>query len=45
VEEAERELSEVSDEAEDRDRVLEEIGRRQRTAENFVRLARKYTDS
>jgi hypothetical protein len=25
--------------------VLEEIRRRQRTAENFVRLARKYTDS
>ena len=45
VEEAERELSEVSEEAEDRDRVLEEIRRRQRTAENFVRLARKYTDS
>src|SRR5918993_2967091 len=45
VEEAERELSEVSEEAEDRDRVLEEIRRRQRTAENFVRLARKYRDS
>src|ERR671919_3108786 len=45
VEEAERELSEVSEEAEDRDRVVSEIRRRQRTAENFVRLARKYTDS
>ena len=40
-----RELSEVSEEAEDRDRVLEEIRRRQRTGENFVRVARKYTDS
>ncbi len=45
VEEAERELSEVSEEAEDRDRVLEEIRRRQRTGENFVRLARKYRGS
>jgi F-type H+-transporting ATPase subunit epsilon len=45
VEEAEREISEVSEEAEDRDRVLEEIRRRQRTGENFVRVARKYRDS
>jgi F-type H+-transporting ATPase subunit epsilon len=45
VEEAERDLSEVSEEAEDRDSVLEEIRRRQRTAENFVRLARKYRGS
>ncbi len=45
VEEAESEISEVSEEAEDRDRVLEEIRRRQRTGENFVRLARKYRDS
>jgi F-type H+-transporting ATPase subunit epsilon len=45
VEEAEREISEVSEEAEDRDRVLEEIRRRQHTGENFVRLARKYRDS
>jgi F-type H+-transporting ATPase subunit epsilon len=46
VEEAEREISEVSsEEAEDRGRVLEEIRRRQRTGENFVRVARKYRDS
>jgi len=45
VEEAERELSEVSEEAEDRDRVIAEIERRQRTAENFVRVARKYSES
>ncbi|HET9928646.1 MAG TPA: ATP synthase F1 subunit epsilon, partial [Rubrobacter sp.] len=45
VEEAEREISEVSEDAEDRDRVLEEIRRRQRTGENFVRLARKYRGS
>ena len=45
VEEAEREISEVSEDAEDRDRVLEEIRRRQRTGENFVRLARKYKSS
>ncbi len=44
VEEAERELSEVSEEAEDRDRVIKEIERRQRTAENFVRAARKYRE-
>src|SRR5215210_4655864 len=42
VEEAERELSEVSGDAEDRDRVLAEIRRRQRTAENLVLVARKY---
>src|SRR5918994_4500744 len=45
VEEAGRPLSEVPEEAEDRDRVLEEIRRRQLTGENFVRVARKYTDS
>jgi F-type H+-transporting ATPase subunit epsilon len=42
VEEAERELSEVSEEAEDRDRVVAEIERRQRMGENLVRLGRKY---
>lgn len=42
VEEAEKELSEVSEEAEDRDRVVAEIERRQRMGENLVRLARKY---
>ena len=45
VEEAEREISEISEEAEDRDRLLEEVRRRQRTDENFVRLARKYRGS
>ena len=45
VEEAERELSEVSEEAEDRDRVIAEIERRQRMGENLVRLARKYGES
>jgi F-type H+-transporting ATPase subunit epsilon len=45
VEEAEREISKVSEEAEDRDRVLEEIRRRQRTGENFVRVARNYRGS
>ena len=45
VEEAERELSEVSEEAGDRDRVIAEIERRQRMGENLVRLARKYGES
>src|SRR5829696_8269231 len=45
VEEAERELTEVSEEAEDRDRVVAEIERRQRMGENLVRLARKYNES
>src|SRR5215210_1857388 len=45
VEEAERELSEVAEEAEDRDRVLSEIERRQRMGENLVRAARKYSES
>jgi F-type H+-transporting ATPase subunit epsilon len=45
IEEAERELSEVSEEAEDRDRVVAEIERRQRMGENLVRLARKYNGS
>ncbi|CAN5844671.1 hypothetical protein BH18ACT11_BH18ACT11_08930 [soil metagenome] len=45
VEEAEQELSEVSEEAEDRDRVVSEIERRQRMGENLVRAARKYSES
>jgi len=45
VEEAERDLSEVSEVAEDRDRVVAEIERRQRMGENLVRMARKYRDS
>jgi F-type H+-transporting ATPase subunit epsilon len=45
VEEAERKLSEVSEEAEARDRVVAEIERRQRMGENLVRLARKYGGS
>ena len=45
VEEAERELSEVSEEAGDHDRVVGEIERRQRMGENLVRLARKYNQS
>ena len=45
VEEAAREISEVPEDAEDRARGLEAIRHRQRTGENFVRLARKYRDS
>ena len=45
VEDAERELSEVSEEDEDRDRVVAEIERRQRMGENLVHLARKYGGS
>ena len=45
VEEAERELSEVPEDDEDRDRVVAEIERRQRMGENLVRLARKYNQS
>src|SRR5829696_2952658 len=45
VEEAERDLLEVSEEAEDRDRVVAEIERRQRMGENLVRVARKYGES
>jgi len=45
IEEAERDLSEVSEEAEDRDRVVAEIVRRQRVGENLVRVARKYSES
>jgi F-type H+-transporting ATPase subunit epsilon len=45
VEEAERKLSEVSEDGEDRDRVVAEIERRQRMGENLVRLARKYGGS
>ena len=43
IEQAERELSEVSEGAGDRDdRAREGIERRRRTAENLVRVARKY---
>ena len=45
VEEAERELSGISEEAEDRDRVVAEIERSQRIGENLVRVARKYSES
>lgn len=45
VEEAERELSEIPEDAEDRDRVVAEITRRQRMGENLVRLARKYGET
>lgn len=45
VEEAEKKLSEVPEEAEDRDRVVAEITRRQRMGENLVRLARKYAET
>ena len=45
VEEAERELSEVSEDAEDRDRVRGEMERRRRIGENLVRVARKYEAS
>jgi F-type H+-transporting ATPase subunit epsilon len=42
IEKAERELSEVSEDAEDRDRVRGEVERRRRMGENLVRVARKY---
>jgi len=45
VEEAEKDLSEVSEQAEDRDRVVAEIERRQRMGENLVLVARKYGES
>jgi F-type H+-transporting ATPase subunit epsilon len=45
VEEAERKLSEVSEDAEDRDRVRGEMERRRRIGENLVRVARKYEAS
>jgi F-type H+-transporting ATPase subunit epsilon len=45
VEETERELSKVSEDAEDRDRVRGEIERRRRIGENLVRVARKYEAS
>jgi F-type H+-transporting ATPase subunit epsilon len=45
IEEAERDLSEVSEDAEDRDRVRAEIDRRRRMGENLVRVARKYETS
>jgi F-type H+-transporting ATPase subunit epsilon len=44
VEEAERELSRLSDEAEDADRERAEIERRQRMGENLVHVARKYAE-
>ncbi len=42
VEEAERELSEVSEDADDRDRVRAEIDRKRRMGENLMRVAGKY---
>ena len=42
IEKAERELSGVSEDAEDRDRVRGEVERRRRMGENLVRVARKY---
>jgi F-type H+-transporting ATPase subunit epsilon len=42
IEEAERDFSEISEDAEDRDRVRGEIERRRRMGENLVRVARKY---
>ena len=42
VEEAERELSEVSEDADDRDRVTAEIDRKRRMGENLMRVAGKY---
>ena len=45
VEAAERDLSEASEDAEDHDRVRDEIERRRRMGENLARLARKYEQS
>ena len=42
IEETERELSEIPEDAEDRDRARGELERRRRNAENLVRVARKY---
>jgi len=42
VEEAERELSEVSEDNEDRDRVRAEIDRKRRMGENLMRVAGRY---
>ncbi len=42
VEEAEREISEVSEDAEDRDRVMAEIDRKRRMGENLMRVAGRY---
>ncbi len=42
VEEAERELSQVSEDAEDRDRVMAEIDRKRRMGENLMRVAGRY---
>jgi len=45
VEEAERELSEVSEGAEDSDRVRAEIDRKRRMGENLLRVAGRYGQS
>ena len=42
IEEAERAISEISEDAEDRDRVRGELERSRKVGENLVRLARKY---
>ncbi len=42
VEEAERELAQVSEDAEDRDRVMAEIDRKRRMGENLMRVAGRY---
>ena len=42
VEEAERELSEVSEDAEDADRLRAEIDRKRRMGENLIRVAGRY---
>ncbi len=42
VEEAERELSEISEDAEDRDRVRAEIDRKRRMGENLLRVVGRY---
>ena len=42
VEEAEREISEISEDAEDRDRVRAEIDRKRRMGENLLRVVGRY---
>ena len=42
IEEAERELSEVSEDAEDRDRVRAELDRKRRMGENLMRVAGRF---
>ena len=42
IEQTERELSEIPEDAVDRDRLRGELERRRRSAENLVRVARKY---